>query len=227
MGTLQRNNLSGFAFQHYGYNTNKSNKMAFIQSFIAFLIKIFTYKQGASVLFSFCMAIVSTTIFTKLNDTFFKTADLKNVFLPIFIESVMIIFFLLIIMTDFYFGTRVAKKIKKEAFDWDRAVDTMAKVCAMIIITSMVMFLAIVSEAMDINWLWFFLTASLSVLWFLGIGFEFGSIGRHIESLTGSKPGMFVFFDKILIIIQKKAIQKVDSSFKIEEDEKDSNINNN
>jgi len=199
--------------------------MGFIQAFLGFIIKIFTWKQGASVLFSFCASILSTVFFTKLNDVFFKEADLKNVFLPMFIESVMIVFFLVIILIDFYFGTRVSKKIKKEAFDWDRAVDTMAKVSAMVIITSMVMFLAIVAEAMDINWLWLFLTASLSVLWFLGIGFEFGSIGRHIESLTGSKPGIFMFFDRILIIIQKKAIQKVDSSFKIEDNEKD-NIDN-
>lgn len=201
--------------------------MGFIQAFLSFIIKIVTWKQGASLLFSFCASILSTMFFQRLNDMFFKEADLKNVFLPMFIESVMIILFLLIIVTDFYFGTRVAKKIRKEEFDWDRAVDTMAKVSAMVIITSMVMFLAIVAEAMDINWLWFFLTASLSVLWFLGIGFEFGSIGRHIERLTGSKPGMFVFFDKILIVIQKKAIQKVDSSFKEEENEKDNNINPN
>lgn len=199
--------------------------MGFIQAFLSFLIKIVTWKQGASLLFSFCASILSTMFFHRLNEMFFKEADLKNVFLPMFIESVMIILFLLIIVTDFYFGTRVAKKVRKEVFDWDRAVDTMAKVCAMVIITSMVMFLAIVSEAMDINWLWFFLTASLSVLWFLGIGFEFGSIGRHIESLTGSKPGIFLFFDKILVIIQKKAIQKVDNSFKIEEDEKDNSDN--
>lgn len=195
----------------------------FIKAFLGFLIKIFTWKQGASVLFSFGASIITTAFFTKLNDMFFKEADLKNVFLPMFIESVMIIFFLFIILVDFYFGTRVSKKIKKEDFDWDRAVDTMAKVCAMVIITSMVMFLAIVAEAMDINWIWLFLTASLSILWFLGIGFEFGSIGRHIESLTGSKPAIFLFFDKILIVIQKKAIQKVDSSFKENEDEKDSN----
>lgn len=195
----------------------------FIKAFLGFLIKIFTWKQGASVLFSFGASIITTAFFTKLNDMFFKEADLKNVFLPMFIESVMIIFFLFIILVDFYFGTRVSKKIKKEDFDWDRAVDTMAKVCAMVIITSMVMFLAIVAEAMDINWIWLFLTASLSILWFLGIGFEFGSIGRNIESLTGSKPAIFLFFDKILIVIQKKAIQKVDSSFKENEDEKDSN----
>lgn len=199
--------------------------MGFIQAFLSFLIKIATWKQGASLLFSFCASILSTMFFQRLNDMFFKEADLKNVFLPMFIESVMIILFLLIIVTDFYFGTRVAKKIRKEEFDWDRAVDTMAKVSAMVIITSMVMFLAIVAEAMDINWLWFFLTASLSVLWFLGIGFEFGSIGRHIERLTGSKPGIFLFFDKILIVIQKKAIQKVDSSFKIEDNEKDNSDN--
>lgn len=199
--------------------------MGFIQAFLSFLIKIATWKQGASLLFSFCASILSTMFFQRLNDMFFKEADLKNVFLPMFIESVMIVLFLLIIITDFYFGTRVAKKIRKEEFDWDRAVDTMAKVSAMVIITSMVMFLAIVAEAMDINWLWFFLTASLSVLWFLGIGFEFGSIGRHIERLTGSKPGIFLFFDKILIVIQKKAIQKVDSSFKIEDNEKDNSDN--
>jgi len=197
----------------------------FIKAFLGFLIKIFTWKQGASVLFSFCASVVSTVFFTRLNDIFFKGADLKNVFLPMFIESVMIIFFLFIILVDFYFGTRVAKKVRKEDFDWDRAVDTMAKVCAMVIITSMVMFLAVVVEAMGYDWVWLVLTASLSILWFLGIGFEFGSIGRHIEALTGSKPGMFLFFDKILIIIQKKAIQKVDSSFKVNEDEKDSNNN--
>lgn len=203
--------------------------MAFIQSFIMFILKIFTWKQGASLIFSFTASIFSTIFFSKLNDRFFKEADLKNVYMPIMIESFMIIAFLGMIMIDFYLGQKVSTRVRKEPFNWDRGVDTIAKVFAMILMTSVVMFLAIASESAGINWLWMGLTASLSVVWFLGIGFEFGSIGRHLESLTGSKPSIFKFFDRILIKIQERAIDKVSggslNNFENEKDINDSSSN--
>ena len=202
--------------------------MAFIQSLLAFIIKIFSWKHGASMLFSFCTSVVMAISFDKLNSIFFKGADLKNVWMPIFIESIMILLFLGMIFVDFLLGHRVAIKIRKEEFLWERGIDTMAKVIAMVLITSVIMFLAIAAESAKMGIVWYALVVSLCCVWVLGIGFEFGSIGRHLETLTGSKPSIFKFFDKVLLKIQDRAIKKVENySFNINENEDDKDTNSN
>lgn len=203
--------------------------MAFIQSFLTFIIKIFSWKHGASMLFSFCTSVfmVMSISFTKLDSIFFKDADLKNVWMPIMIESIMVFLFLGMVFVDFLLGHRVAMRIRKEEFLWERGIDTMAKVIAMVLMTSVIMFLSIAAESAKASLFWYPLVVSLCCVWVLGIGFEFGSIGRHLESLTGSKPSIFKFFDKILLKIQDKAIRKVENySFNINEDENDKDNNN-
>ena len=201
--------------------------MAFIQSLLVFIIKIFSWKHGASMLFSFCTSVIMAISFEKLNGIFFKDADLKNVWMPILIESIMIVLFLGMVFVDFLLGHRVAIRIRKEEFLWDRGIDTLAKVIAMVLMTSVFMFLAIAVESAKISMLWYPLVVSLCCVWVLGIGFEFGSIGRHLESLTGSKPSIFKFFDRIMLKIQDKAIKKVENySFNINDDENNSNTDN-
>ena len=50
-------------------------------------------------------------------------------------------------------------------------------------------------------------------------GFEFHSIGENIEKRTGNKPEIFGFYDKVLEVVQRKAIAKVEQAFDVLENE--------
>ena len=186
--------------------------MVFSKVAVTFLVKIFTYKHGASALLSMMISISMTIGLHKYIEVFMKDTDPKATYVPILIQIVMLAIFLLLNFFDFLLGVRVAKKKKGERFDWDRVFDTTAKIVGISLITFMVMFLAIMAEIVHSNWAWLVAMSSQCFLWILANGFEFGSIGRHIEELKGSKPRIFVFFDRVLEALQNKAIDKIDKS---------------
>lgn len=204
--------------------------MGFTKTFIVFLIKIYTIltpsflvKNGSLTLSTLFSSMLMTISLESINQLFFKDSDMKNVWMPIFIQAIMIFFYLGMISIDLLLGQRVAVKIRKESFDADRLIDTIAKVFATILISSLAMFLCILIEALSMDWVWLTSIISFCFIWVIIILYEFGSIGRHLESLTGSKPGIFKFFDEILAKVKAKAIKKVENSFKIidNEDNKD------
>lgn len=214
--------------------------MGFIKAFVTSLLKIIMslspsvlMKNGEAVLFIYGAASFLTLSLNSLNEIFFKDADLKNVWAPIFITCIMLMIYLGMIFVDLLLGQRVAVKVRKEKFDPDRLIDTIAKVFATILIASLMMFLSILTEVIKFKSMptlnataWMISILCICIVWILIIGYEFGSIGRHLESITGSKPGIFKFFDRIFKSIQEKAIKKVEKSFNILEDEKsNSDIN--
>lgn len=209
--------------------------MAFTKTAIAFIWKMITYKNGANALFSFCASSSLTTglwlsgNLERFNTIFIKDADPKSIFFPFLVESVMIIIYLPLTGLDFILGHRVARSIRKEKFKPERFFDTMIKTTAIILVTSVFMFLAFGVGTMtkgETWWggsIWGILMVALSFFWVLAIGFEFSSVGRNFELLNGDKSAIFKFFDKILVVLQDKAIKKVESSFNLEiDDEKDS-----
>lgn len=207
--------------------------MAFTKTAIAFIWKMITYKNGANALFSFCASSSLTTglwlsgNLERFNNIFIKDADPKSVFFPFLVESVMIILFLPLTGFDFILGHRVARSIKKEKFKPERFFDTVIKAVSIMLVTSVLMFLAFGAASAEKEWLWALMMVALCFFWILCIGFEFSSVGRNFELLNGSKPAIFKFFDKILLLLQEKAIKKVESSFNLEIDnEKDSDNTN-
>lgn len=211
----------------------------FIKAFLTSLFKIILslnpsnfFKKSEMFLAVYGSSVFATITISSLNDLFFKDADLKNVWAPIFITVFMILIYLGMIFIDFLLGQKVAIKIRKEKFDADRLIDTIAKVFATILIACLMMGLSIFTEVIKLkNYpsisgsAWMVSILCICVVWTLIIGYEFGSIGRHLESLTGSKPGIFKFMDRIFKSIQDKAIKKVEKSFNFTEDEKDNIAN--
>lgn len=209
----------------------------FIKSFLTFAFKIILFwKNGAITLISFVASFFSTIILTKLNDIFFKNADPQYIWTPIVLETLMIVIFHFMITIDFYFGHRVAVSIRKEKFDWDRCFDTIAKECAIILMTSVVVVFAIISGSLKIETSIFGMNLSLSIvltgvlsfIWFYTIWFEFGSIGRHIENLTGIKYPIFAFFDDLMKWVKKNTLDRASNlSFKPKENEENNNTDSN
>lgn len=210
--------------------------MLFTKAFVGCILKIFVslnpvnfLKKSETFLAVYGSSVFITITISSLNDIFFKDADLKNVWAPIFITVLMLLIYLGMIFIDFVLGQRVAIKIRKEKFDADRLIDTIAKVFATIFIAVLIMVLSILTEVIKFknypgisSSAWMISILCICIVWTLIIGYEFGSIGRHLESLTGSKPGIFKFMDKVFKSIQDKAIKKVEKSFNFTGDEKDS-----
>ena len=201
--------------------------MGFFQIAFDFLLKILAYKKGASALLSFVVSISLSASLSNYIALFMEGADKKVMIMPLIIEIIMFFIFFMLCLLDLRYGAVVAINIKKEKFDWGRVWDTFAKMFGIVFITAMLMIFSMVFESLDSRYLWWASFTPLCFLWILAIGFEFGSLGRHIKELRGSKPDIFLFFDKVLDSLQKKAIEKIDNSFNILDNEKDNTTDNN
>lgn len=194
--------------------------MGFFKIAFDFLLKILAYKKGASALLSFVVSLSISASLSNYISIFMDGTDLKVMIMPIIIESIMFTFFFMLCLLDLRYGAKVAIEIKKDKFDWGRVWDTFAKMFGIVFITAMLVVFSMVFESLDSRYLWWASFTPLCFLWILAIGFEFGSLGRHIKELRGSKPDIFLFFDKVLDSLQKKAIDKIDNSFNILDNEK-------
>lgn len=208
--------------------------MAWSKTAIMFISKMFAYKKGSLTLLSAGTSVVMSFSLDKYISIFSRDLNIKNVLISVMIQTIMLAIFILLLTYDFLLGVRVSVKKRKELFEWDKVFDTSAKIVGIGLLTTMVMFLSITSELAGSNWLWWVATTSQCFLWILSNGFEYGSIGRHIQDLRGDKPAMFKFFDRVLEVLQNKAIQKIENSFNIleqdynkdKENNKDENISN-
>ena len=214
-------------FAYISINFYKNFKMGFFQIAFDFLLKILAYKKGASALLSFVVSISLSASLSNYIALFIEGADKKVMIMPLIIEIIMFIIFFMLNLLDLRYGAKVAIVIKKEKFDWGRIWDTFAKMFGIVFITAMLMVFSMVFESLDSRYLWWASFTPLCFLWILAIGFEFGSLGRHIKELRGSKPDIFLFFDKVLDSLQKKAIEKIDNSFNILDNEKDNTTGSN
>ena len=176
---------------------------------LKFLLKIFTYKNGASVTFSFLSSLLVSLGINKYTEWFMHGADKKIIYMPMFVETVMFIPFLFICTMDLRYGSKVAIEKKGEDFNWDRVWDTVSKIFAILFITSMLVVFSMVFESLQSRYLWWITFIPLCFLWVLAISFEFGSLGRHIGELRGNKPEIFVFFDRLLEVLQTSALNRV------------------
>lgn len=149
---------------------------------------------------------------------------MKDIYLPVLIEVVMVVLFLGMTIGDFYFGYRVAKKIRGESFDKDRAWDTLVKSGVMVIMTSTLVFFAMIcaSEEVILDFMGLAdislsgaMCIALSIFWFMAISFEFLSIGKNLELINGYKSGIFEFFEGFLNFVKAKFFDSLSNlSFK-------------
>lgn len=206
--------------------------MGFIKAFlVAFLKLIYLFKpslmfrNSEAYLMSLAASMFSVISLEYLNKLFFEEADAKFVWLPVVIQIIMTALYLAITFIDFILGIRVSININKKPFDFLRVIDSIAKTFATIIVTSLLMFLCLVITSSEIGWAMLSAALSLAFIWLIIILYEYSSIGNHLKSLYGVKPGIFTFMDKISGKLREKAIQKIEKSFNLSEDEKDSDIN--
>lgn len=187
--------------------------MGFSKSLIAFFYKVFFFKKGASLLFSFVTSFFMTISFTQFFNIVTKDADQKAMIIPLICQTFHLMIFTPLVSIDFVFGKRASRIIRKEPFNADKLVDTVVKYISTGIFTFMLMGLSVVGEIIDSKWIWWGSLIILNTFWVMSNGFEYSSIGRHFKELRGYKPKIFVLFDKVLDVLQLKILNKIDSSF--------------
>ena len=145
-------------------------------------------------------------------DTLLKNTEFKNLVVPIVVQiSGFTVFFLFVIL-DFVTGIYEArKKGKKNYFETERLYRTIWKMLGVLLLTTLVALLVLFTEIIKSSYAYNFTIWALVVIWVLASLFEFHSVGKNIEKRTGSKPEIFVFMDKILDAIQRRALRKIDT----------------
>ena len=157
-------------------------------------------------------------------DTLLKNTEFKNLVVPIVVQiSGFTVFFLFVIL-DFVTGISFAiyearKKGKKNYFENERLYRTIWKMLGVLLLTTLVALLVLFTEIMKSSYAYNFTIWALVVIWVLASLFEFHSVGENIEKRTGNKPEIFVFYDKVLEVVQHKAIAKVEQAFDVLEAE--------
>lgn len=204
--------------------------MGFTKAFIVALLKLvymfkpsLMFKHSEGYLYSFAASITTVISLEYLNQIFFKDSNEKYIWIPVVIHVVMTFFYLLMTFIDFIYGVRVSLKVKNIPFDFYRVIDSIAQTFATIIVTSLLMFCCLLITAVNVSWALLTSSLSFAFIWVVIILYQYSSIGNHIKSLYGTKPGVFTFMDKISGKMREKAISTVEKSFNLKDNEKDSN----
>lgn len=189
---------------------------------ISFIGKLFLFKKGSLVLVS--SALSAGTVF-YINEML-KGTEVRHLVIPIFTHIVGFCFFFLFVLVDLATGLWNAKyqneisiKPQKNYIKSHKLYRTFWKSLGVLLFTSLIMFLCIFTEIIDSDYMYAFTLWALVTVWIMASGFEFHSIGENIMKRTGDKPEIFGFFDAILIVVQKKAIGKVEQVFDVMEKE--------
>ena len=189
---------------------------------IAFIGKIFGFKKGTLALIS---TIASTGIVYYL-DAILQGTETKRLALPIIVHIFGFGFFFLFVLLDLITGLYAAKYLNaisprpnKDYIKSYKLYRTLWKVLGVLLLNTMITTLCLFTEIIDGEYTYYFTLWALVTVWLMASGFEFHSIGENIEKRTGNKPEIFGFYDKVLEVVQRKAIAKVEQVFDVLETE--------
>lgn len=181
----------------------------------AFIIKIFTFKNGSGLILSSFLSFFITISTSELFTAVLKNTEVKNLVLPIFVEVGGFTLYFLFNIADFgagiWFAISNAEKTKTNGFfEKDKLYKTLWKMLGVLLLTILIMFISILSEIIGASYSYKFFVFALALVLTLACLYEFRSIGKNIEKRTGSKPDIFFFMDKILNAIQRRTLKEID-----------------
>ena len=181
----------------------------------AFIIKIFTFKNGSGFILSSFLSFFITISTSELFTAVLKNTEVKNLVLPIFVEVGGFTLYFLFNIADFgaglWFAISNAQKTKTNGFfEKDKLYKTLWKMLGVLLLTILIMFISILSEIIGASYSYKFFVFALALVLTLACLYEFRSIGKNIEKRTGSKPDIFFFMDKILNAIQRRTLKEID-----------------
>lgn len=184
----------------------------------SFIGKMVVYKKGS---LSFLSAMLSIGI-TAYLEILMEGTSKKELIIPVLIQFVCLLFFSLFTIVDLITGLQAAKYIneisanpKENYIKSYKLWRTYWKSLGVLLVTSMIMFLCILTEMMDSDWIHTVSLWGLIWFWIIACGFEFQSIGENLEKRGKVKPPIFSFWDKLIQANQDRFIKKVSDSYNI------------
>ena len=114
----------------------------------AFIIKIFTFKNGSGLILSSFLSLFITISTSELFTAVLKNTEVKNLVLPVFVEVGGFTLYFLFNIADFGAGiwytiANAKKNNTKAVFDKDKLYKTLWKMLGVLLLTILVMFVAI------------------------------------------------------------------------------------
>lgn len=181
------------------------------------LYKMFVFKKGSLTVMSVFLSFTATQIFKKI----FDGTDTRNLIIPVLVFCVGFILYFFFLCADLHTGLQVAKyksyvRNKGQSVPYVKSYKlyrTLWKLLGVVLISVLMLVTVIMIEIIHVDFLYKVFLIIQSATWFLACGFEAHSIGENHLKRYGYKPKIFVFFDKILNMFERKIISKVDESF--------------
>lgn len=200
-----------------------------------YLRKVINCQKGGLLILA---ALLSTIIMTGCTNVMSISADLfigelsmKEIMLPVLIEAVGIIFYVLFLITDFGTGIYAArivqerKRTKSKVIRVEKLYRTFWKLLGILLLTCLIGALGVFAVMISQYWAYKTLMWVQIVLLVAACLFEFQSIGDNLEKSTGSKPAIFDFVGILFKVFRKRVVEKA-SGKKLEfEDEMEDSQN--
>ena len=184
--------------------------------FIGFAKKAITYEGGA-----FTVISVSTVSLTKVIEALFLDITLKQAILPLLAYGLLMIFFVLIAVGDFYTGIKASKKKhydetgnRKGYMRSDMLWSSIWKFLAVCFISTALTGFCYLFLIAGINFLYQAFLMGLIAFYFVVISFEIHSIGENQKSRYGKKPKFYEFIDRVAETVREGIIERVKSTIK-------------
>lgn len=185
------------------------------------IIKLFSFKKGSLFIGSSLLAIPSTIGVNFYLDNFHKNYEVDKILISLVIWIGFTFIFSFFSFGDLVTGVQAALFLNKEKKDPESVREvikskkmwaTIWKGFAVFMITAMLCFASVVAVLLKSDIIYFAAIYMLCTFSIMACGFEFYSIGENTAKMNnGKKKEIYVFFGKLLSIIENRIIKRVEN----------------
>lgn len=180
---------------------------------INYISKMIKFKFVSMAFISAFLSIVPSYMVNM--DSLFENASVQHLAVPIVVEAVMVIVFLVFTSIDAITGIRASeeenKRLKfprKNVIQSRKLYRTIWKSFAVIFVTFMVCFFTLVCEILN-SWAYMAFMWFLIWFWLLVVLFEWKSIGENLKRIDGHKPMIFMFMERLLNGVEENGLKRI------------------
>lgn len=179
---------------------------------LTIITKAIAYKKGSGAIIS----LVSSFGIIKILKDVFGHVEERDVVLPVLVACFGIMIFFVFFLFDLIFGLVASKFESRGEKDWiksSKLYHSIGKIGGVLLIIVLLLVLNLSALAVGRSWLYDSTLYIMIFINFLASAFEYHSIGENIKRRHGTKPPIFMFFDKLTDTVEKGVINKVSRWF--------------
>lgn len=193
-----------------------------------YLIRMLKAKNGAILILACIISAILVGCsadgrLADIEEALFSDVSLKDVFIPITIEIVGLLFYITFLILDFITGIQACMKEHiesnpetndktiKSIIKPEKLYQTIWKLFGVALLTTLIASLSIMSGIIGQMWAYNISTWLHLVILIAACMFEFSSIGDNIERTVGKKPDIFGFIDGLFMVFRKNVYKKAEN----------------